>query len=431
MPRISVIVPVYNVEEYLPLCLDSIRQQSLADLEILCVNDGSTDRGPAILAAAAAVDPRITVIDQPNGGLSAARNAGLRAASAPIVMFVDSDDFLDKRACATVAAAFDRHDPDIVTFGSHCHPASAAYPWLSQTLSPRDAVYNRFSPKLLFKENSRPFVWRSAFSSDFLRRTGLEFDEHLRFGEDQVFHFLSYPAARRTVLLSDKLYYYRVARPESLMSLRGEDALAKLREHLVIIRCILAGWRERDWLSLCPLPLLQWILEFAVFDILGQPLRRRTELARALVELIDEFFDPGTLSDGLDEPTARLLALLRQTQSPTGSPLRPLSEQAVAFSYFLSQRGPLWGAKRLFRGALALPPLSSLRFAARRLLPSPAASTQRRLDEIDGLAQDASRRLMSLELLRTEYGALQEARAANGRADELPVSPQRQRASRR
>ena len=76
MPRISVVVPVYNVERYLARCLESLRSQTLADIEIVCVNDGATDRSPALLRLAADVDPRIVVVDKPNGGLSSARNAG-------------------------------------------------------------------------------------------------------------------------------------------------------------------------------------------------------------------------------------------------------------------------------------------------------------------------------------------------------------------
>ena len=94
MANVSIIVPVYNVEKYLARCLDSIIAQTARDLEIICVNDGSTDASAAILADYAAKDPRIRVLTQPNGGLSAARNAGLDAATGDWVMFVDSDDFI-------------------------------------------------------------------------------------------------------------------------------------------------------------------------------------------------------------------------------------------------------------------------------------------------------------------------------------------------
>ena len=94
MAKVSIIVPVYNVEKYLARCLDSVCSQTERDIEIICVNDGSTDSSAAILDDYAGKDSRIRILSQPNGGLAAARNAGLDAATGDWVMFVDSDDFI-------------------------------------------------------------------------------------------------------------------------------------------------------------------------------------------------------------------------------------------------------------------------------------------------------------------------------------------------
>ena len=95
-PKISVIVPVYNVEKYLPCCLDSLTEQSFSEIEIICIDDGSPDGCPAILDRYAAKDARIKVIHQPNGGLSNARNNGMKIAAGEYISFVDSDDWVDK-----------------------------------------------------------------------------------------------------------------------------------------------------------------------------------------------------------------------------------------------------------------------------------------------------------------------------------------------
>ena len=105
MPRVSVVVPVYNVETYLPQCIDSIRAQTLEDIEIVCVDDGSTDRSGALLDLYARLDERMVVIHKANAGVSAARNDGIEAARGDIVCFVDSDDVLMPKACATVSRA--------------------------------------------------------------------------------------------------------------------------------------------------------------------------------------------------------------------------------------------------------------------------------------------------------------------------------------
>ena len=96
MSKISVIVPVYNVEKFIKRCLDSIINQTMRDLEIILVNDGSTDNSGKICDEYAQLDNRITVIHKENGGLSSARNTGLDVATGEWIAFVDSDDYIEK-----------------------------------------------------------------------------------------------------------------------------------------------------------------------------------------------------------------------------------------------------------------------------------------------------------------------------------------------
>lgn len=95
MPKVSIIVPVYNAERYLYECVDSILNQTLADIEVILVDDGSTDSSPAICDAYAQSDSRVKVIHKPNGRAASARNAGIRVASGEYIAFVDSDDWID------------------------------------------------------------------------------------------------------------------------------------------------------------------------------------------------------------------------------------------------------------------------------------------------------------------------------------------------
>ena len=94
-PKISIVIPAYNAEKYLSQCLDSIINQTLKDIEIICVNDGSTDRTGAILDSYKLIDNRIIVIHKENKGQSMARNTGMAIASGDYIGFVDSDDFVD------------------------------------------------------------------------------------------------------------------------------------------------------------------------------------------------------------------------------------------------------------------------------------------------------------------------------------------------
>ena len=118
-PKLSVIVPVYNVADYLDWCLDSLAEQTCADLEILCVNDGSTDNSRKILERRQEQDPRIVIIDKENGGLSSARNAGIKAAKAPAVCFLDSDDRFMPDAAEVIVRTFANEQPDVVTIAIH------------------------------------------------------------------------------------------------------------------------------------------------------------------------------------------------------------------------------------------------------------------------------------------------------------------------
>lgn len=96
MQKVSVIIPVYNVEKYLARCLDSVINQTLKDIEIICVNDGSTDNSAQILEEYAQKDNRVKVVEQVNGGLSSARNTGMKYVTGEFLGFVDSDDFVEK-----------------------------------------------------------------------------------------------------------------------------------------------------------------------------------------------------------------------------------------------------------------------------------------------------------------------------------------------
>lgn len=113
MEKISIIVPVYNVENYLSRCIDSIVNQTYKELEIILVNDGSTDRCPQICEEYAALDQRIQVVHKSNGGLSDARNVGIDMSSGRYLMFVDSDDYIDICMVQKLYEAVAEHDADL------------------------------------------------------------------------------------------------------------------------------------------------------------------------------------------------------------------------------------------------------------------------------------------------------------------------------
>ena len=115
-PSISIIVPVYNVEKYLKHCLDSLINQTMQDIEIICVNDGSKDKSLAILEDYVKRDKRIVLLNQPNSGVSVARNNALKHVRGEYYMFVDSEDWIDANACEVAYNCVVKENADCLMF---------------------------------------------------------------------------------------------------------------------------------------------------------------------------------------------------------------------------------------------------------------------------------------------------------------------------
>lgn len=346
MSLVSVVVPIYNVQDYLEDCLDSLHVQTLGDIEILCVNDGSTDGSLAVLQMCATRDPRIRIIDKPNGGLSSARNAGIDAARSPYVCFLDSDDRFEPRACEEIYRALHDGGADVFTFAARCTPEDAAPEWMVLALSPRDEVYEGFSPDLLFHENSRPFAWRTACRAEFLRGQGLRFDESLRFGEDQAFHFAVYPRARKTVLSSQRLYEYRLDRPGSLMGTIQNDIVAKLDRHLAIVERIAADWRGGGLLDLCPAELVSFMVDFVAYDAVKLRDEDYRRIAGGLGDIFRFCWSPDAMRKMDLEPAVADIAIRACLETDMPRSRRTF----LALRYFIARHGLLSVVKRAVLG---------------------------------------------------------------------------------
>ena len=268
MPRLSVVVPVYNVEQYLPECLDSLLIQDFDDFEVVLVNDGSPDGSKTICEHYCNLDARFCLISKENGGLSSARNKGIDAARGDYISFLDADDRYTPQACGRIVQALDESGADVLTFGGSAWPAEESYPWLEEVLSPRDCIYGTFSEDLLMKEASKPFAWRLALRRSFVEACKIRFDESVSYGEDQVFAFAVYPRSSRTCLIHDKLYDYRIVRGDSMLNRMLADKPAMLSCHIELERKIMDDWASLGILDDHCAMQLTWICEFILFDAL-------------------------------------------------------------------------------------------------------------------------------------------------------------------
>lgn len=267
-PKVSFIVPVYNTQEFLLRCLDSLLGQTYPDIEIIVVNDGSPDGSAAIIAEYVRKDSRVRAVEKSNGGLSSARNAGMDVARGDIIDFVDSDDYAEPNLAEFLAETFAKEHPEIVVFGAECEPAELASKRIQQLLSPEARVFESFDSALLFSANAQPYVWRAAYSRELIEREALRFAENVRFAEDVVFQFESYPLSAKTVLAPDKLYHYMM-QEKSLTHVfnAGAKRMDKVDAHLLVLHEVLERWSGRGLLDLCPGELVTWFLDLVVFDL--------------------------------------------------------------------------------------------------------------------------------------------------------------------
>lgn len=245
-PRVSVIIPAHNAERYLAQCLESVLGQTLADIEVIVVDDASTDSSPQTFARYAADDARLRVTTkQRNQGVSAARNTGLNAATGRFVAFVDADDYLDATMFDDLSRAAERLGVDVISCGIEVvepdgrHISKGDFPLAPDVRHEpavvKEALHRAFAAKLLW------YPVRSLYSRALLAEYPLRFDEGIRKGEDSLFNLQALFLANGVGCIRSAPYHYRKhpgsATAKPLVSEAGniermsEQVTAFYREH--------------------------------------------------------------------------------------------------------------------------------------------------------------------------------------------------------
>lgn len=229
-PKVSIVMPVYNGEDYVSEALDSLLSQTFQDFEIICVDDGSTDTSHLILERYRDQNPRISVFKQHNAGVSAARNAGVQHANGDYVMFCDDDDLFANNMLETMVGLMEEHDADIcVPNGYNLDMADNAriieanyvrskYLPAKECFSPQDAG------KYLFQFAT--FHIYKMYRLSFLRDHSISFGTQ-RADEDGLFFAHALIEAGRIVVTTERLFYYRINTGSSVSDgIYKEDILA-------------------------------------------------------------------------------------------------------------------------------------------------------------------------------------------------------------
>ncbi|MGM0874227.1 MAG: glycosyltransferase family 2 protein [Bacillota bacterium] len=242
-PKISIIVPIYNVENYLGRCLDSLLNQEFRDIEVIAINDGSTDASGEILQEYAQKDIRIVIIDKQNNGVSSARNDGINHAKGEYIGFVDPDDWINPHMYKDMLQIAEKDHVDIVMctyireFGTHSKEKTFNLPDRSNYYN--DDVQKNIMRRLvgpLKEEISSPelldawgTVWSKLYRTELIKKNNINFIDLNEIGsnEDTLFNIHASYYAKSFVLLNKAYYHYWRANTTSITSKHNPNLVSQ------------------------------------------------------------------------------------------------------------------------------------------------------------------------------------------------------------
>ena len=247
-PKVSFIIPAYNIEDYIGKCLDSILNQTWQDFEIIVVNDGSKDKTGEVLDSYATKDNRIKIFHKENEGVSAARNDGIKMASGDYILFWDGDDFAEKETCEELLQTMEENDVDTVVYGYYRYRDGAVfetnYPLFDKEIYEGEEILDKMVPQFIGlsydkindwlrgKENSlyveNPALWRIMVSRKIIVDNNLVFDTRLKVGEDTCF-ISEYLSCAKRCFVKQKCYYYLVTRETSTIFVYERKVMQKVQ----------------------------------------------------------------------------------------------------------------------------------------------------------------------------------------------------------
>ena len=232
MPKVSIILPVYNVESYLRQCLDSIIMQTLEDIEIICVNDGSTDNSLEILQEYKNKDSRIKIINQENRGQGVARNIALENITGDYIGFVDPDDYISPNMYKTLYETAIKHNCDIVEESFYIKNEIRNYlkKRKNKLNLPKNKIFNyKVKKNYVFSPNLA--IWNKLYKTSFIKENDIKFFETKK-GEDVIFTIKSRVLASKIVYIDNADYYYRIKKDNIPKSYKNTSPIDELNRQI-------------------------------------------------------------------------------------------------------------------------------------------------------------------------------------------------------
>lgn len=290
MAKISVIIPAYNVETYIGRCLDSLVNQTLSDIEILVVNDGSKDNTEAVVQQYVDDYPgKVRLFTIPNGGAAGARNHALDYVTGEFIGFVDSDDYVQPTMFEKLYTAAMEKEADIVCC-AYCRV-------MSESISNKQFGNRRirasetfdrsiYDTPLLFDEV--PYLWNKIFRADIIKNNGIKFHKELRIYEDLVFTYTAFMYAKKISRINDVLYNYIVYRNDSLTFAFSEKRFDIFKAS----ELLLAAYEKQGVLDENMRNALLYVILKHIYVILERrTTRREKKLKRQYIRQVFPFLD--------------------------------------------------------------------------------------------------------------------------------------------
>lgn len=249
-PKVSVLIPCYNVEKYLYQCLDSVVNQTLKEIEIICINDGSKDSTLSILKEYAQKDSRIVIIDKENSGYGASMNKGLQKATGEYIGIVEPDDFIELNMFATLYSLKDPSNPDIIKSNYSEFNKKNEYRKINKFTSCKNCS-NLDIPEFVLK--GHPCIWTAIYKHDFLKCKDIRFNETPGAAfQDIGFNIKSWTFAKDIVSTTESLYNYRIDNENSSINKGHQMAFVTLNEYNILLNYLSKyNISEKIWHVIC------------------------------------------------------------------------------------------------------------------------------------------------------------------------------------
>lgn len=222
-PKVSILVPCYNVEKYIRQCMDSVVNQTLKDIEIICINDGSKDNTLSILQEYAKADNRIVIIDKANSGYGDSMNQGLKKASGEYIGIVESDDFIDPDMFEKLYNVAIQNNVEVVKSNFYAYVTKTDINTKVTVIPPEDenqVIYPRERQGIFW---SQPCIWAAIYKKDFLQKYNIDFLPTPGASyQDTAFNFKVWAMADRVYLIPDAFLHYRQDNENSSINSPGK-----------------------------------------------------------------------------------------------------------------------------------------------------------------------------------------------------------------